>query len=224
LRLYEMGALRIHRRQSTWKGDMTALRAALGIGPDVYKDFAQLRRKVLEVAKAEIDQLAHFRVEWREIRQGRTVAELEFRFIAKDAPAQIATVDELERHSAGRQARRDDTVEMVTIGPVPLESPIERGIVRSVAAALPASLRAAADAHASAKPALGPFPSGSLRFGSEEEFRTIALSYGGGWDVDMIATAYRESMGDRLSKLTGQKLRASWRGFCESWVARRGRP
>ncbi len=224
LRLYEMGALRIHRRQSTWKGDMTALRAALGIGPDVYKDFAQLRRKVLEVAKAEIDQLAHFRVEWREIRQGRTVAELEFRFIAKDAPAQIATVDELERHSAGRQARRDDTVEMVTIGPVPLESPIERGIVRSVAAALPASLRAAADAHASAKPALGPFPSGSLLFGSEEEFRTIALSYGGGWDVDMIATAYRESMGDRLSKLTGQKLRASWRGFCESWVARRGRP
>ena len=224
LRLYEMGALRIHRRQSTWKGDRTALRAALGIGPDVYKDFAQLRRKVLEVAKAEIDQLAHFRVEWREIRQGRTGAELEFRFIAKDAPAQIATVDELERHSAGRQARRDDTVEMVTIGPVPLESPIERGIVRSVAAALPASLRAAADAHASAKPALGPFPSGSLRFGSEEEFRTIALSHGGGWDVDMIATAYRESMGDRLSKLTGQKLRASWRGFCESWVARRGRP
>ena len=224
LRLYEMGALRIHRRQSTWKGDMTALRAALGIGPDVYKDFAQLRRKVLEVAKAEIDQLAHFRVEWREIRQGRTVAELEFRFIAKDAPAQIATVDELERHSAGRQARRDDIVEMVSIGPVPVEGTIERGVVRSVAAALPASLRAAADAHASAKPALGPFPSGSLRFGSDEEFRAIALSHGGGWDVDMIATAYRESMGDRLSKLTGQKLRASWRGFCESWVARRGRP
>lgn len=224
LRLYEMGALRIHRRQSMWKGDMTALRAALGIGPDVYKDFAQLRRKVLEVAKAEIDQLAHFRVEWREIRQGRTVAELEFRFIAKDAPEQIATVDELERHSAGRQARREDTVEMVTIGPVAIDGAIERGVVRSVAAALPASLRAACDAHAGARPALGPFPSGSLHFGSEEEFKSIALSHGGGWDVDMIAAAYRETMGERLSKLTGQKLRASWRGFCESWVARRGRP
>ena len=96
--------------------------------------------------------------------------------------------------------------------------------MRSIGAALPAALRAAAEGHAGARPPLGPFPSGSLRFGSDEEFRTIALSHGGGWDIDMIATAYRESMGDRLARLTGQKLRASWRGFCESWVARRGRP
>src|SRR3546814_6652768 len=90
---------------------MAALRAALGISPDVYKDFAQLRRKVLEKAKAEIDQLAHFRVEWREIRQGRTVTEIEFRFEPKDAPAQIATVDEIERHSTGRKARRERSEE-----------------------------------------------------------------------------------------------------------------
>src|SRR3546814_3112258 len=63
---------------------ISALRAALGIPPDVYKDFAQLRRKVLEKAKAEIDQLAHFRVEWREIRRGRAVTEVEFRFEPKD--------------------------------------------------------------------------------------------------------------------------------------------
>ena len=63
---------------------MQALRAALGIPPEVYTDFAQLRRKVLEKAKSEIDQLAHFRVEWREIRQGRTVTELEFRFDPQD--------------------------------------------------------------------------------------------------------------------------------------------
>src|SRR3546814_3103205 len=31
LKLYEIGSLRLHRRQSTWKGDMAALRAALGI-------------------------------------------------------------------------------------------------------------------------------------------------------------------------------------------------
>lgn len=61
LKLYEIGALRLHRRQSLWKGDMTALRALLGIAPDVYKDFAQLRRKVLEKAKAEIDQLSTLR-------------------------------------------------------------------------------------------------------------------------------------------------------------------
>src|SRR3546814_2659364 len=31
LKLYELGALRLHRRQSNWRGDMSALRAALGI-------------------------------------------------------------------------------------------------------------------------------------------------------------------------------------------------
>lgn len=223
LRLYEMGALRIHRRQPVWKGDMAALRAALGIAPEIYKDFAQLRRKVLEVAKSEIDQLAHFRVEWREIRQGRTVAELEFRFIPKDAPAQIATVDELERHSVGRQARRDDSVETVSILDVVNEAPAPRGSVRSVADALPAGLKRLGAEVSASKSQLGPFPSGSLRFG-QDELRGIALEYGGGWDIDMIANAYRETMGDRRAKLTGQKLRASWRGFCESWVARRGRP
>lgn len=224
LRLYEMGALRIHRRQSTWKGDMPALRAALGIAPEIYKDFAQLRRKVLETAKSEIDQLAHFRVEWREIRQGRTVTELEFRFIAKDAPAQIATVDELSRHSAGRQARRDETVETVEIVPIVADATHKRGTVRSLGDALPAALKQLGQAPAAAavKPALGPFPSGSIRF--DPELRAIALEHGGGWDVDMIATAYRQSMGERLAKLTGAKLRSSWRGFCESWLARRGRP
>lgn len=95
---------------------MQALRAALGIPPEVYTDFAQLRRKVLEKAKSEIDQLAHFRVEWREIRQGRTVTELEFRFEPKGAPEVIETVAELDRHSAGRHARREGTVETIAAG------------------------------------------------------------------------------------------------------------
>src|SRR3546814_14302913 len=74
-KLYEEGALRLHRRQPVWKVDMVGLRAALGIDPEKYADFAQLRRKVLQVAKAEIDQLAHFTVEWDEIRRGRAVIE-----------------------------------------------------------------------------------------------------------------------------------------------------
>ncbi len=219
LRLYEMGALRIHRRQPVWRGDMPALRSALGISPEVYKDFAQLRRKVLAVAKAEIDQLAHFRVEWREIRQGRTVTELEFRFVPKDAPEQIATVDELSRHSAGRQARRENSVERVED-----HVKVERGGVKSVATALPAPLRAIAAAHKPAKPGLTAFPSGSLRFGADPDLHQIGLAQGAGWDVDLIADAYREAMGERLGRLSGQKLRASWTGFCESYVARRGRP
>ena len=200
LKLYEIGALRLHRRQSTWRGDMAALRAALGISPDVYKDFAQLRRKVLEKAKSEIDQLAHFRVDWREIRQGRTVTEIEFRFEPKDAPSHLATVDEIERHTAGRKARREGAVEIARAPPVAL---------------------------AAASPALSAseirFPNDSIRYGAEVLAR-IAKSQGGGWDIDLIADAYRAQMGDRLAKLRDAKLVSSWTGFCESFAARRGRP
>lgn len=204
LKLYELGALRLHRRQATWRGDMQALRAALGIPPDVYTDFAQLRRKVLEKAKSEIDQLAHFRVEWREIRQGRTVTELEFRFEPKGAPEVLETVDELDRHSAGRQARRNGSVETVTAG---------QGAIASKPGAAPAT-----------KQPESTFPSsGSIRFG-HADLLEVARKHGGGWDVDLIASGFREHMGNRLEKLRGAKLIAAWKGFCEGWVNRRGRP
>lgn len=204
LKLYELGALRLHRRQATWRGDMQALRAALGIPPDVYTDFAQLRRKVLEKAKSEIDQLAHFRVEWREIRQGRTVTELEFRFEPKGAPEVLETVDELDRHSAGRQARRTGSVETVTAG---------QGAIAPPTTAAPV-----------AKQLESTFPSsGSIRFG-HADLLEVARKHGGGWDVDLIASGFREHMGNRLEKLRGAKLIAAWKGFCEGWVNRRGRP
>lgn len=36
--------------------------------------------------------------------------------------------------------------------------------------------------------------------------------------------AYREQMGGQLAKLVGQKLRASWTGFCESHATRHESP
>ena len=204
LKLYELGALRLHRRQATWRGDMQALRAALGIPPDVYTDFAQLRRKVLEKAKSEIDQLAHFRVEWREIRQGRTVTELEFRFEPNGAPEVLETVDELDRHSAGRQARRTGSVETVTAGQGAIAAPAtDAPVTKQLESTFPSS--------------------GSIRFG-HADLLEVAKKHGGGWDVDLIASGFREHMGNRLEKLRGAKLIAAWKGFCEGWVNRRGRP
>jgi hypothetical protein len=205
LRLYEIGALRIHRRQPVWRGDMTALRAAFGIAPELYKDFAQLRRKVLERAKAEIDQLAHFTVAWREIRRGRAVVEIEFTFQAKDAPEQLSTVEENERHGAGRRARREGTVERIVADPPALPA---RTAARPKLPAADAALR---------------FPDRSLQF-APGPFGQIARDHGGGWDRDMIANAYREQMGERLNALTGTKLIKSWTGFCQAYAARRGRP
>jgi hypothetical protein len=202
LRLYELGALRIYRRHTTWRGDMVALRAVLGIAPELYKDFAQLRRKVLDKAKAEIDQLAHFTVEWREIRRGRTVAEIEFAFLPKEAPEQIVAVEENLRHSAGRVARREERVETVEASPPRLQEAVQSPFT----------------------PADEGFPSGSLRYGDRAApFADAARAHGGGWDVDLIAAAYREQMGSRLGVLRGAKLKQSWLGFCQAFYARRGR-
>lgn len=209
LKLYELGALRLHRRQATWRGDMQALRAALGIPPEVYTDFAQLRRKVLEKARAEIDQLAHFRVEWREIRQGRRVTELEFKFEPKEAPEVIEIVDENTRHSAGRRPRLEDTVELALAAPSSMSSADQGEVSPTIAA--------------KAKLVELEFPVGSLRFGADELLR-VGREFGGGWDVDLIAENYRSQMGARLDKVRGAKLMASWKGFCEGWVNRRGRP
>lgn len=213
LRLYEMGALRVHRRQSAWRADMTAVRAAFGIAPELYKDFAQLRRKVLDKAKVEIDHLAHFTVDWREIRRGRAIVEIEFHFHPKTAPEQLLTVAEIERHAAGREARRSGAVEEILV-----ESP-----------ALPARPRPVPPREASRPERSAPsdgnigFPSGSLQYGSGP-FGEIAKTHGGGWDKDLIAGAYREQMGARLDGLAGQKLVKSWTGFCQAFAARRGRP
>jgi hypothetical protein len=204
LRLYEMGALRLHRRQSVWRGDMIAIRAAFGIAPELYKDFAQLRRKVLEKAKAEIDHLAHFTVDWREIRRGRAVIELEFTFHPKSSPDQLVSAED----RAGQAQRRDSlmrTVEEPPALPAPVASP-----PRPVKAAKPSTASLA-------------FPSGSLLYGAEP-FGEIARVHGGGWDRDLIANAYRQEMQARLAKLTGNNLIKSWTGFCQAFAARRGRP
>ena len=208
LRLYEMGALRLHRRQSSWRADMTALRAAFGIAPELYKDFAQLRRKVLDKAKAEIDHLAHFTVDWREVRRGRTITEIEFHFHAKGVPEQLLTVAEVTQHAAGRVARGDGAVEEVVAIPPPLPA-VQRMATRHSLA----TTSGGADR----------FPSGSLQYGPGP-FGEIARTHGGGWDRDLIATAYRAQMGERLEGLTGQKLVKSWTGFCQAFAARRGRP
>ena len=204
LRLYELGALRLHRRQANWRGDMTAIRAAFGIAPELYKDFAQLRRKVLDKAKAEIDHLAHFTVDWREIRRGRAIIEIEFTFRPKAAPAQL-TVAESEGDDAAVDARLADRTGPVAAPP-----------------ALPAPVRASAKRPGASDSALR-FPSGSLLYGAEP-FGEIARTHGGGWDRDLIAGAYRQEMGGRLAKLTGNNLVKSWTGFCQSFAARRGRP
>src|SRR3546814_6474245 len=57
-------------------------------------------------------------------------------------------------------------------------------------------------------------PQGTIRFNAEG-LAAIARTHGGGWDIDLIADAYRQQMGDRLAKLNGAKLTSSWTGRSE---------
>lgn len=68
------------------------------------------------------------------------------------------------------------------------------------------------------------FPNGSISFGGDHEqtLRLIAREHGGGYDVDLIADAYRAQVGDDLEALVGERLRKSFAGFCQAYVKRRG--
>src|SRR3546814_19242954 len=79
------------------------------------------------------------------------VCSSDLRFEPKDAPAQIATVDEIERHSTGRKARREGAVEAVA-------DTVEVGSV--VKAAISALI-------APEKSSEIVFPQGTIRFNAE---------------------------------------------------------
>jgi len=115
--LYEMGALLSGRHEPRWHGTVAAFREKLGIEPGIYRDWTGLRQKVLEQAKAEIDQIAHFTLTWREKRQGLKVIEIELWFWRKDAAGVNAAADELNRPRVGRKARREGNAEQIVEPP-----------------------------------------------------------------------------------------------------------
>ncbi|WP_086740787.1 replication initiation protein [Erythrobacter colymbi] len=205
LAIYEIGCLLVARRDPTWTGTIEDLREKLGVPHGTLPNFAQFRRKVLLKAQAEVNQLAHFEFTWKEIvgtGRGRPVVKVQLCFRAKDASSVEDAADELDRPKVGREARRAGTVEQV----------VEIG---SSAASNVVSLPALSEEK---------FPTGSLHYGASSRISAIAVDYGGGWDRDVIAEAYRKFMGDKLETLSGNKLFNSFEGFCKSFVRNNGRP
>ena len=161
-------------------------------------NFAFLRRDVLAKSKEEVEQLAHFQVDWKEIRKGGRggrIDEVELHFTPKEGSAVNEAADEVERPRIGRTARRDGTAETIVVGNSKVISLESRRT----------------------------FPEGSLHFCADTRITTIVSDFGGGWDRNLIADAYREQMGDRLEKLCGETLYKSFEGFCRSFVRSRGR-
>lgn len=111
--LYQLGCLYAGRRDPTVRLTVPDLRQKLGVPDGKYRDWTDVRRKVLEAAKAEIDQLAHFQVSIREHREGRRVVGVTLGFWRKDDAGIDAAADEAERPRIGRRARRKGTVEKI---------------------------------------------------------------------------------------------------------------
>lgn len=205
LSIYEIGCLLVGRRDRTWRGTVDELREKLGVPEGTLANFAQLRRSVLAKAQAEVNQLAHFEFTWNEFSRGgpgRRVDEVELCFAPKDPVGVDEAADELDRPKIGRDARRNGEVERV----VQIGQPTSSNVVKL------------------APPKKETFPEGSLHFGGSDKIATIAIDFGGGWDRNVIADAYRKHMGDKLRTLSGEPLYRSFEGFCRAFVKNRGRP
>jgi hypothetical protein len=111
--LYELGSL-LHRREDpVWRGTLDQLREQFGVPGGKLGRWADLRRRVVEPAAAEVQQLAPFDIAWREFRHAGTVIGVEFRFWPKDPEARAASLREIDSSRVGRKARRTGQTERV---------------------------------------------------------------------------------------------------------------
>lgn len=195
LTLYDMGCLVINRQNRMVKMNVDDLRRRLGVPDGSFKNFAEFRRDVLAKSKAEIDQLADFTVEWEEIRGS-----------GRGRPVEVVKLT-FSPKDPGEQEETAKELDRPKVG----RRARREGTVETVHVPPPQL------------PINKPFPN-SLHFCGDQRLLTIVGDYGGGWDKEIIASAYRETMGARLDNLTGEPLYKSWEGFCKSFVQRRGRP
>ena len=106
--LYERGALLVGRRDARWRGTVDELREVMGVPAGHYRVWADIRRKVVEPACAEVNQLAEFACGWK-VEQGprNKVLAVELWFRSKDQAERTATERELDETRDGRKARRE---------------------------------------------------------------------------------------------------------------------
>jgi hypothetical protein len=98
------------------------LRTMFGVPQGKLTRFADLNRRALEIAIAEINQLSRLTLTATLNKIGRTVASVEIAWEVKEDPAE--TKAELDRPKVGRKARRDGTAE------TPVLSFPEHGTIR----------------------------------------------------------------------------------------------
>ncbi len=105
--MYERGCLLAGRYQPRWRGTVPELREIMGVPAKVYREWANIRQKVVEPAIAEVNQIADFVASYRVENGPRNkVMAIELWFRPKDRAGRNAAAEELDRSRTGRKARR----------------------------------------------------------------------------------------------------------------------
>lgn len=116
LRLHELVSLRAHlTHKASEIFTLDDIRARLGVPEGKLVAWGSLAQKALKPAVDELNQLSRFDVSMVPVKRGRTVTAVELSWRVKRSMA--APKAEQARHSVGRKARRDGTVEHVDIAP-----------------------------------------------------------------------------------------------------------
>jgi len=109
--LYQLAALHAGRNKVSEDWDLGDLRERLGANVPSLRRWQDFKRRVLEPACAEINHLTGIGIAWEPIKRRRQVVGVRLSTWRKSREELAAAAAELDRHRAGRKARREGLVE-----------------------------------------------------------------------------------------------------------------
>jgi hypothetical protein len=203
LRLYELLTLRAgltHKSSEVFLLD--DLRLRLGVPAGTLGRWQDIKRRALEPALAEVNQLSGLLVTFAPIKRGRAVMAVKLTWREKDAQGRKAVARELEASRVGRRARRNGTVETMmaeTLSEPPAAAPVTRTAPQPDAA----------------------FPAdGTIAYGRWGELvRQHAPAPTP--DVDRVANAFRDWASHAGLPLGGATVEKAFVTFCQGFRSRR---
>ena len=135
LRLYAILELRSGLRKASEAFAVDDLREMLGVPAGKLPRWQDFKRRALDPALAEINQLAGFHAGYVPITRGRRVVGVTLTWGRKDESARIQAMKELDRPKVGRRARRSGEFEQIVEGEDCLRENLARSLAESGAKA-----------------------------------------------------------------------------------------
>jgi len=188
LRLYELVSLRIGLTRNTEKFTLESLREKLGVPFGKLEKWDALKRKALEPAIAEVNQLSGFVVSAVPFKTGRTVAGVTLKWEIAPTSERVKVQRELESSRVGRSVRRENKQDVV------LE------LIPTIGGCEPS-----------------PFPfEGRISYSKWGEIARHSLPSPCP-DIDHVASRFRDFCGRKGILLSSSKIEGTFITFCKNW-------